>query len=684
MNDQYASILRQQLPLFPGIEYVKEVFEDSLDGRQCAYILRIRRGADVRVDTVMSPDGQFRLQESSVSAKACRKPNETLIGVVNADFFNMTNGTPQGPVVMSGSVIKEDMPDNTYFFGIRQDGVPVIGDKTTFLENKPALKMAVGGRHLLVDGDDFPEAVLEPKYGCHPRTAVGICENGDLLLVVLDGRAPGVSEGLQLPHLARYLKSLGAEMALNLDGGGSTAMSLRMLGQREIELVNTPSDGLERVCANGIAVYAQRQGDGVCHGAYVTPQQEYVAPGTRLTMSAYGLDDLLGPCDLPGDICFSVPAESGCTVTKDGIFRAAQADCDVRVSVSAGERLLGTALLHVRTPDALHAPAFRICTEGEAHDLGVAATLKGCSMLTNCTSYDFRPLGQIGRFDENGLFLAGKEACEGDVQVCAKNNGPKTVLHVRVGRLPQTIEVSPDAIGTKGCTVGRYQPLHFSARRGQQVYRIDKQLPQAELQFDVPVPKRPKAVGMWVHSMQGGLPEFTLTVQNGKAAFVGGEPSDAVWTYMEAPVPGETLPAQTLKFAVSMNGAAETQLAVDSFRLIYDYVDDDMQIPEIRRIVIKKQPQAKDDGYVKITAYFGVGDLLPCYAPLDYKRLRILVDDREYTGQPGHYGVNKGAASLMLHNIFVGGGQHRVSVCAQTLGGKQAWKDFVFDTDQLE
>ncbi|MBR5230800.1 MAG: phosphodiester glycosidase family protein [Clostridia bacterium] len=689
MDSQRTIILRQELTLFPKIRYVKEVFEDRQDGRQRAFILRICRGADVRIDTVMSPDGQFKLQEPSVSAKACRKENETLIGVVNADFFNMTNGVPQGPVVMNGALIKEDMPDNTYFFGIRRDGTYVIGDKKDFLTNKQTLKTAVGGRHLLVDGENFPEAVLEPKGGCHPRTGVGICENGDLLLVVTEGRNPGKAEGLQLDRFARYLKSLGAEKALNLDGGGSSVMALRTPGQKEIEIVTTPSDGYERVCANGMALFAQGTGDGICRSVYVTPQQEYVAPGTHLKLTAYGLDSLGGPCDLPGDVRFSVPQDSECRISAQGDFIAAETDCDVTVSVSAGEQLLGTALLHVRTPDALQADAAQICAEGEVHELKVSAFLKGRSVLANHTGYRFRLPEDIGRMDETGLFHAKNEACEGDVLVSAKNNGPAVTLHVRVGRLPQKIDVPPCEIETAGCTVSCERPLGFSSRHGQWVYRVEKQQERCELRLEVLPHKKPKAVGMWVHSEEGKAPAFSLTVQNGKevtapAAFVHGEPSDSVWTYMEAPVECGDLQEQKLKFIISAESGQTDRFSIDIFRLIYDYLDDDTLLPEIKRISVKKYPRVGEDERIKITAYFGAGDLLPCYVPLDYKRLRILIDGTEYTGIPGHYGVNKGAASLMLHNITVGKGLHRVQVCAQTYGGKQAWADITVDTEQLE
>jgi len=641
------------------------------------------------VDTVMNPDGRFMLQEPSVSAKACRKEGETLLGVVNADFFIMTNGCPQGAVIMDGRIIKEEMRDNTYFFGIYQDGTPVIGDQTVFQNSKQALKMAVCGRDMLVDGDHFPAPRLELIPNRHPRTAVCICENGDLLLAVIDGRHPGVSEGMHLERLALYLKSLGAEKALNLDGGGSSVMALRMLGQQQIEIVNSPSDGDERACANGIAVFAQRQGDGICHSVYVTPQQEYVAPGTRLPLSAYGLDSLLGPCEAPKDMRFSVSKDSGCVVLPDGTFCAAEAECDVTISAFAGERLWGTALLRVRTPDALKNCGSSVYTEGEVHDLRVVATRKGCPVLANSTSYRFYTRKDIGWFDEAGRFHAKNEVCEGDVLVCAKNNGPSTSVQVRLGRLPQPVDILPADIVTTGCAICRNQPQDFSSRHGSWVFYVETQQGTAKLQFDVLPRKTPKALGMWVHRMEHELPAFTLTVYNGTEAlqptvFERGEPSDSVWTYMEALIPGHEIQDQRLRLSISMDGVQGARFAIDSFRLVCDYVDDDCRIPEIKRVSIKKYVQSGDAERVKITAYVGVGDLLPYYVPIDCKRLRILVDETECTGLSGYYGINKGAASVMLHHFPVSSGLHRVRICAQTYGGNQTWADMMFDTEQLE
>ena len=55
------------------------------------------------------------------------------------------------------------------------------------------------------------------------RTAVGILPDGKIILFVCDGRIK-TSTGLDLVQLARVMKGLGCSYAVNMDGGGSTAM----------------------------------------------------------------------------------------------------------------------------------------------------------------------------------------------------------------------------------------------------------------------------------------------------------------------------------------------------------------------------------------------------------------------------------------------------------------------------
>ena len=120
-----------------------------------------------------------------------------------------------------------------------------------------SVEQAVGGGPWLVkDGKEFVDWAHEgfkTTFACfrHPRTAVGATADGKLLIVTVDGRQP-VSRGATLSELASLMKRFGAVNAINLDGGGSTAMSVAGM------VVNSPSGGPERPVANALLVYAQR------------------------------------------------------------------------------------------------------------------------------------------------------------------------------------------------------------------------------------------------------------------------------------------------------------------------------------------------------------------------------------------------------------------------------------------
>ncbi|MEV5318121.1 phosphodiester glycosidase family protein [Streptomyces sp. NPDC052687] len=83
----------------------------------------------------------------------------------------------------------------------------------------------------------------------NPRTAAGVTRDGRLVLLTADGRRPGHSAGLSLPETAAVMRALGAVDALNLDGGGSTAM---VVGG---ELQGLPSDAAgERPAGDALVV----------------------------------------------------------------------------------------------------------------------------------------------------------------------------------------------------------------------------------------------------------------------------------------------------------------------------------------------------------------------------------------------------------------------------------------------
>lgn len=87
-----------------------------------------------------------------------------------------------------------------------------------------------------------------------PRTAVGVTKDNKLLMVTVDGRQSGYSNGMTINQLANYMVQLGAETAINFDGGGSTAIVAWKPGDSGPRLINRPSDGYERKVPNALQI----------------------------------------------------------------------------------------------------------------------------------------------------------------------------------------------------------------------------------------------------------------------------------------------------------------------------------------------------------------------------------------------------------------------------------------------
>ena len=117
---------------------------------------------------------------------------------------------------------------------------------------------AIGGTPRLIRNGkisvEVEEEGLKPGFydRTHPRTVVGMTAGGELLLVTVDGRQ-NISAGMKLVDLAELMHSLGCVEALNLDGGGSTTMAT------PAGMLNSPSSGILRAVATGLAVFADEK-----------------------------------------------------------------------------------------------------------------------------------------------------------------------------------------------------------------------------------------------------------------------------------------------------------------------------------------------------------------------------------------------------------------------------------------
>lgn len=120
-------------------------------------------------------------------------------------------------------------------------------EKRRGIKEKWKMRTAVGGGPVLLQNGEIKITNEEELkfYGKaindkHPRTAMGYTKNNKLIVLLIEGRNPGIAEGATLLQLAQIFKNLGCWEALNLDGGGSSCMLVN--GKETIR----PSDKKQR------------------------------------------------------------------------------------------------------------------------------------------------------------------------------------------------------------------------------------------------------------------------------------------------------------------------------------------------------------------------------------------------------------------------------------------------------
>lgn len=189
------------------------------------------------VVAALAEDGATRVRKR-VTAMTPAAGVVALAGV-NGDFF-APGGAPVGPEATSTTRRRSSRPALQW----DSERVPRIGPDGVSSQDGAATErlQIVGGFPELLDGGirvgDL-EVGDRPDFAAarHPRTAVGFDAGaGVLWLVVVDGRQMPHSAGMSLPELAELFLALGVAEALNLDGGGSSVMTV------DGQVVSTPSD----------------------------------------------------------------------------------------------------------------------------------------------------------------------------------------------------------------------------------------------------------------------------------------------------------------------------------------------------------------------------------------------------------------------------------------------------------
>lgn len=237
-----ATVAADWEPIAPGVHYRHEQ-----DGSSDIHVTRVNlRQSGIRIVGTAEADRGIRVSEFARRTKA--------IVAINADFFD-EHMKPAGLAVGPCGPWKDTRDTARMALAAFGAGRGAIFAESDVMHTPSSwITAAVAGWPLLVDACEARTASELPgresfTHSPHPRTAIGLSADGTLLyLVVADGRRDGVP-GLTLPDLAAWMRDeLRVCKAVNLDGGGSTAMWVKD------RIVNRPSGGKERRVSNHLAV----------------------------------------------------------------------------------------------------------------------------------------------------------------------------------------------------------------------------------------------------------------------------------------------------------------------------------------------------------------------------------------------------------------------------------------------
>lgn len=183
--------------------------------------------------------------------------NHQAIAVLNGGFFDPVNHKSTSYVIQQGRLVADphlnkrlmNNPDKAPYLDkilnrteFRRYLCGQTGRYDIALHSQPTpngcqLVYALGGGpRLLPEITSLQEGFLEVSNGQvirdalgsrqpNARTAVGITRDGSVIWVMVAQKSePATSSGMSLPALANFMKTIGVESAMNLDGGSSSSL----------------------------------------------------------------------------------------------------------------------------------------------------------------------------------------------------------------------------------------------------------------------------------------------------------------------------------------------------------------------------------------------------------------------------------------------------------------------------
>lgn len=211
------------------------------------YIAKIKLFDPGALKVVLAGDKPGNLETTANAVKR----TGAILGINGGGFYNAGGKSlPIGNTVIDGKLVGGFTPaDDVFFAGIGKSGSFIGG---VFTKKEDLLKLdpwqGVSFLPVLIRQGQPASIPEEWKTTRQPRTIIGEYANGDLILIVVDGRQADWSSGVTLERLQVKLAELGVKEGYNLDGGGSSTFIFKG------EVLNRPSDGKQRPVVTNIVI----------------------------------------------------------------------------------------------------------------------------------------------------------------------------------------------------------------------------------------------------------------------------------------------------------------------------------------------------------------------------------------------------------------------------------------------
>jgi hypothetical protein len=224
------------------------------------WVLKIDLGSP-EVSIVVKGGAEDTGRTLSAKVSSFVRDNSLIAGINAAPFDIASSKEGQlilniGVVISGGKLITPANPNYDALVFYEDGSAAIVRQSEIKAAEYSGIKNAVGGfHHILVNGEPAERTLSRDMRAS--RSAAGISTDGrHLYLLVIDGKQLS-SIGSTEKETALLLRSLGSWNAINLDGGGSTALALRYKDGK-VRVVNSHIHngipGQERAVAGSLGI----------------------------------------------------------------------------------------------------------------------------------------------------------------------------------------------------------------------------------------------------------------------------------------------------------------------------------------------------------------------------------------------------------------------------------------------